>query len=199
MMSKSTALLVSRAPSVVRAVRGACNGIPHLRFEPCDSLEPACRLVGRSDVALVLAHLPAAGGDEGVTRLLRAVAAARRPCPTLVLADRRHEPQASALLRSGAADFLEVPAELPKLAHLADALTRRLAAPSPSPPPEEEDPDAGLAGLMAQVRRVAPQDTTLRWRRPQRRRRSVTGSRYACTGSSASQRCTSSASAFAVR
>ena len=153
-MSKSTALLVSRAPSVVRAVRGACNDIPHLRFEPCDSLEPACRLVGRSDVALVLAHLPAVGGDEGVTHLLRAVAAARR-----------HEPQASALLRSGAADFLEVPAEVPKLAHLADALTRRLAAPAPPPPREEVDPNAGLAGLMAQVRRVAPQDTTLRWRR----------------------------------
>ena len=164
-MSKSTALLVSRAPSVVRAVRGACNDIPHLRFEPCDSLEPACRLVGRSDVALVLAHLPAAGGDEGVTHLLRAVTAARRPCSTLVLADRSHEPQASALLRSGAADFLEVPAEVPKLAHLADALTRRLAAPAPPPPREEVDPNAGLAGLMAQVRRVAPQDTTLRWRR----------------------------------
>jgi two-component system response regulator HydG len=160
-MPKSTGLLISRDPSVVDAVQGACNSIPHLQFEPCASLEPACRLVRRSDVALALAHLPAVGGDEGVTRLLRAVAAARRPCPTLVLADRHHEPQASALLRAGAADFLEVPAELPRLAHLTDALTRRLAAPSPLPLPEEEDRDAGLAGLMAQVRRVAPQDITL--------------------------------------
>ena len=38
--------------------------------------------------------------------------------------------------------------------------TRRLVAPS-LPPPEEEDPDPALAELMAQVHRVAPQDTTL--------------------------------------
>jgi two-component system response regulator PilR (NtrC family) len=159
-MPKSTALLISRTASVVAAVQGAVNGIPHLEVEPCASLEPACRHVRRPDVALVLAHLPATGGDEGVTRLLWAVAAARRPCPTLVLADRHHEPQASALLRAGAADFLEVPAELPKLAHLADALTRRLTAPA-LPLPEEEGTDVGMEALMAQVRRVAGQETTL--------------------------------------
>ena len=159
-MPKSTALLISRTPSVVEAVHGAVHGIPHLEVEPCARLGPACRQVRRPDVALVLAHLPAAGGDEGVTRLLWAVAAARRPCPTLVLVDRRHEPQASALLRAGAADFLEVPAELPKLARLADALTRRLTAPA-LPLPEEEGTDVGLEALMAQVRRVAGQETTL--------------------------------------
>jgi DNA-binding NtrC family response regulator len=141
-------------------VQGAVNGIPHLAVEPCASLGPACRHVRRPDVALVLAHLPAAGGGAGVTRLLWAVAAARRPCPTLVLADRHHEPQASTLLRAGAADVLEVPAELPKLARLADALTRRLAAPAP-PLPEAADAEDGLADLMAQVRRVAGQETTL--------------------------------------
>jgi two-component system response regulator HydG len=158
-MPKSTALLISRAASVVEAVHGAVHSIPHLEVEPCASLGPACRQVRRQDVALVLAHLPAVGGDEGVTRLLWAVAAARRACPTLVLADRRHEAQASALLRAGAADFLEVLAELPKLAHLADALTRRLAAPAPLP--EADDAEDGLADLMSQVRRVAGQDTTL--------------------------------------
>jgi two-component system response regulator HydG len=157
-MPKSAALLISRAASVVEAVHGAVHGIPDLEVEPCAGLGPACRQVRRPDVALVLAHLPAVGGDEGVTRLLWAVAAARRPCPTLVLADRRHEPQASALLRAGAADFLEVPAELPKLTHLADALTRRLAA---APLPEAEGSEDGLADLMSQVRRVAAQDTTL--------------------------------------
>jgi two-component system, NtrC family, response regulator HydG len=158
-MPRSTVLLISRTPSVVEAVRGAVHGIHHLQFEPCAGLGHACRHVRRADVALVLAHLPAVGGDEGVTRLLWSVAATRRPCPTLVLADRHHEPQASALLRAGAADFLEVPADLPKLAHLADALTRRLAAPAPLP--EAEDTEDGLADLMGQVRRVAAQDTTL--------------------------------------
>jgi hypothetical protein len=134
MMSKSTALLISRDPFVVEAVRGACNSIPHLQLEPCDSPEPACRLVGRPDVALVLAHLPAAGGDEGVTRLLRAVVTVRRPCSTLVLANRRHDPQASALLRAGAADFLEVPAELP------GSPTSPTPSRAASPPPPRRRP-----------------------------------------------------------
>ena len=51
------------------------------------------------------------------------------------------------------------PAELPKLAQLADALTRRLAAPAPLP--EAEDAEDGLGDLMGQVRRVAAQETTL--------------------------------------
>jgi DNA-binding NtrC family response regulator len=119
-------------------------------------------LIGASDVALVLAHLPAAGGDEGVICLLRAIAAAGRLCLTLVLTDGRREPQAGALLRAGAADYLEVPAELPRLAHVMDALTRRLVAPSSLPLPADEDPEDALpAGLMEQVRRVAPQETTL--------------------------------------
>jgi two-component system response regulator HydG len=129
-------------------------------LEHCADLEPACGRVRESDVALVLAHLPTAGA-EGVTRLLWAVAAARRSCPTLVLTDRYNEPQAVALLRAGAADFLEVPDELLKLAQVAADLTRRHAAPSSVPPLEEEDGDAGLAGLMAQVRRAAPLEATL--------------------------------------
>jgi DNA-binding NtrC family response regulator len=159
-VSKSTALLVSRTASVVEAVQGVCNGIPHLQMEHCDGLEAACGRVWESDVALVLAHLPTAGA-EGITRLLWAVVAARRPCPTLVLTDRYTEPQATALLRAGAADFLEIPAELSKLIQVIAALTRRHAAPTPLPPREEEDPDVGLAGLMAQVRQVAPLETTL--------------------------------------
>jgi transcriptional regulator with PAS, ATPase and Fis domain len=39
--------------------------------------------------------------------------------------------------------------------------TYRVPSPSMSLPAEDEDLDAGLAGLTAQVRRVAPQDTTL--------------------------------------
>jgi DNA-binding NtrC family response regulator len=145
---------------VVKAVHVVCNGISHLRLEYCAGIETACARVRESDVGLVLAYLPT-DGAEGVTRLLWAVAAARRTCPTLVLTDRYSEPQAGALLRAGAADFLEVPAELPRLAQVAAALTRRYDAPSPLPSYEEEDPDVGLAGLMAQVRRAAPLETTL--------------------------------------
>jgi DNA-binding NtrC family response regulator len=160
-LSKSTALLISRTPSIVEAVQGICNGIPHLQLETCESLERASSRVRQSDVTLVLAHLPDAGCGEGVTRLLRAVAEARRCCPTLVLADHHDDSQASPLLRAGAADYLVVPADLARLAQVADALMRRLAASSPLPLPEQTEVEEGLAGLMAQVRRVAPQETTL--------------------------------------
>jgi DNA-binding NtrC family response regulator len=94
------------------------------------------------------------------------VAHARRPCATLVLSDTYHESQAGALLRAGAADFLELPGELPKLTHLIDILTQRFRAPRSGPAPAGEDPLAdvvpeGLEGMLGQVRRVAPQDTTL--------------------------------------
>jgi two-component system, NtrC family, response regulator HydG len=159
-MPVSTALLVSRDPSVIEAVREAMGSIAHLRLKVSPDREAASGLVPGQNVVLVLAHLPAGGDEAEVTRLLRAVAEARRPCVTLVLADRRSEPQACVLFRAGAADLLELPAELPKLAHLADALTRRLAAPR-GPALGEEDPDPAMDALLAQVRRVAAQDTTL--------------------------------------
>ena len=160
-MLASTALLVSRVSSVVEAVRESVGSIAHLGLEVRSDRKAVSGLVARENVVLVLAHLPACDDEAEVVHLLRAVAEARRPCVTLVLADRRSEPQVCALFRAGAADLLELPAELPRLAHLADALTRRLATPSPLPLPEEEDPDAGLEGLISQVRRVAGQDTTL--------------------------------------
>jgi DNA-binding NtrC family response regulator len=165
-MPESTALLVSCAPAVIEAVRGVSELVPRLRVEVCPRAEPACARARRDDVALVLAHL-SPGGDAGVTRLLWAVAAARRPCATLVLSDSYDERQAHALLRAGAADYLVVPAELPKLTHLLDSLTRRLrppaggATPAGGPNPLAGLVPQGLEGLMEQVVRVAPQDTTL--------------------------------------
>jgi DNA-binding NtrC family response regulator len=165
-MPEPTALLVSRAPSVIEAVREVSESVPRLRVEVCPGAEPACARARRDDVALVLAHLGPVG-DPWVTRLLWAVAAARRPCATLVLSDSYDEHQAHALLRAGAADYLAVPAELAKLTHLLDSLTRRLRPPAGGPAPAGgPDPLAGLVpqgldGLMEQVARVAPQDTTL--------------------------------------
>ncbi len=159
-MPVSTALLVSRDPSVVEAVRQALAPTAHLRLKVSPDVETASALVPREKVILVLAHLPACGDGAGVALLLRTVAAARRPCATLVLAERRHEAQASALFRAGAADLLEVPDELPHLAHLADALTRRLVSPQ-GPEPGEEEPDPVFDALLQQVRRVAGQETTL--------------------------------------
>jgi two-component system response regulator HydG len=160
-MRVATVLLVSRAPSVLEAVRGALGSLAHLRVEVSPDPVAAAALVSGEDVVLALAHLPAGGDQAGVVRLLRAVARAGRPCATLVLTGAHQEGQARVLLRAGAADYLELPAELPKLAHLADALTRRLASPPSPAPPGEGGLDAGLESLLEQVRRVAPQDTTL--------------------------------------
>src|SRR5437016_1545496 len=115
-MPDSTALLVSRSASVISAVKGASAVVPHLRVEVCPGSEHACERVCREDVVLVLAHLPA-GGDAGVTRLLWTVADASRPCATLVLSDSYRDHQVGALLRAGAADYLELPADLPRLSH----------------------------------------------------------------------------------
>jgi DNA-binding NtrC family response regulator len=112
--------------------------------------------VSQQDVGLVLAHV-GNNGTDGVVRLLRGVAAARRPCPTVVLDDTYDADRAAALLRAGAADYLALPDELPRLVRLAELLTRRLRLPTPPPVPAPDGPPV----LMDMVRRVAPQDITL--------------------------------------
>jgi DNA-binding NtrC family response regulator len=162
-MLEPTALLVSRAPSVLEAVWGVRESLPRLRVEVCPGAEQACARARHDHVALVLAHLRP-GGEAAVGRLLWAVAAAGRPCPTLVLSDCYCPHQATALLRAGAADYLELPAELPRLAHLLDYLTHRLRAPALSAGPDGLPGGLvadGLQPLLGQVGRVAPQDTTL--------------------------------------
>src|SRR5437763_703356 len=161
-MCYPTALLVAHEPAFIEAVKGTFAQADPLNLDVRPIPEQACPLVGQGNVVLVLPHLPAGGDEAGVTRLLWAVARTRRPCATVVLADAYHEQRAAGLLRAGAADFLALPDDLPKLAHLADALTRRLAPPAPAAPPAGRGPgDDDLGGLMGQVRRVAPQQTTV--------------------------------------
>jgi DNA-binding NtrC family response regulator len=166
--------LISRSPAVVEAVRGVFDTVDHLRLEVSDLEDAARKEATREDVVLVLAHLDTVGGEAGLTHLLWEIAATRRPCPTLVLADQYHENQAATLLRAGAADYLEVPADRAKLAHLADAHTLRARFPARAGVLRCSDAsrslDRGLATefvtvgmeeLMGQIRRVAAQDTTV--------------------------------------
>jgi DNA-binding NtrC family response regulator len=80
----------------------------------------------------------------------------------VVLADAHpgQEHQASHWLGAGATDYLEVPAELPKLRFLLETLVRRVRW-SPPPPIRADLELAGLEDLVRQVCRVASQDTTL--------------------------------------
>jgi DNA-binding NtrC family response regulator len=172
-MPSAISLLISRDPDLIESVRGVHDAIDSLQFAACSSVERACALIQGGPVVLVLVHLPAESDESEATRLLWAVAGARRPCATLLLADKYDEHQAHALLRAGAADYLELPLDLGKLSHLVDALTRRLRFPAPWTPAEPrprttavmeelaEGIPPEIAPLMDQVRRVAPQDTTV--------------------------------------
>jgi DNA-binding NtrC family response regulator len=170
-MRTPLALLVCRCPAIVQSVREALGNIEYLRLEVCADAQQVGREVKRKDIVLVLAHLGSLGGDAEATNLLWSVAATRRACPTLLLAEDYHEQHADALLRAGAADFLELPVDLEKLAQLAVALTLRVHFPPRGAAPVTEEPQleealqelvtADMGDVISQVRRVAPQDTTL--------------------------------------
>ncbi len=173
-MRNPMALLICGCPVIVQTVREIVNNIDYLQLEVCDTHEQACREVARKDVVLVLAHLGSLGGDAAVTSLVQAIAATRRACPTLLLAEQYREQHVAALLRAGAADYLELPRDLKKLAQLTMALTLRVDFPlrgarvprrdnqeGPAEPELERLVTADLGDLLAQVRRVAPQDGTL--------------------------------------
>jgi DNA-binding NtrC family response regulator len=162
-----TVLLVSQTPSVIESVKGAVELTPPLSLEVCARGERARSRACRPDVALVLVDV-GNGGDSEVTALLWEVASAQRSCATVVLSDYYQEHQASALLRAGAADCVELPSELPKFACLLDILTSRFRAPLVEQTRTNWISDAmegvvaeGLGGLMDLICRVAPQETTV--------------------------------------
>ncbi|HZY88551.1 MAG TPA: hypothetical protein VFE78_27255, partial [Gemmataceae bacterium] len=162
-MPEPTALLVTSDLALVHAVRGVVDSVPSLGLTVCPGLGQAVAAAGRADPALILVHRNGHGDGE-VVGLLRALAQAPRPCPTVVLGEgcARCLPE---LLRAGAADCLDLPFDPAQLAHLAHALTFRARFPAageaPSPDTDDDGCDAGLESLMGQVRRVAGQDTTL--------------------------------------
>jgi transcriptional regulator with PAS, ATPase and Fis domain len=94
-------------------------------------------------------------GYEDIPRLVRA--AATRRCPVLFLADRCFQDQALGLLAASGTGFLVWPHDRAALAPLAALFLGRRPTLAPAEGPADDDRD----GLMAQVRRVAPQDTTL--------------------------------------
>ena len=166
MMLQPTVLLVSRDHSVAQTVRGISDSISRLGLETCGEPDQVRTRLRRGGVALVLAHLPSGQTDETVMVLLRTVAAERRCCAVVVLSEHHEEARTSALLRAGAADCLSLPSDAGRLAPLMDALTirSRLAVPAAAKAVGVDLSDAlplGLAELAEQVRRVAPQETTL--------------------------------------
>jgi two-component system, NtrC family, response regulator HydG len=172
-MATSRVLLVSSDPSLVTMVQGVVDSIRNLRLNVCDRLGDAAGL-RQEGVVVVVVHLPGDGDADPVGRLLRAVAASGKPLATLVISDTHRADHALALLRQGAADYLSRPLDLNRLAYLLDVLTVRAryaaAAAAPAVPEVASLGEqalflycrsAELGKIMEQVRRVAPQVTTV--------------------------------------
>src|SRR6267378_3387214 len=175
-MPASTTLLISADPSLIKSVEGVVASVDHLRLEVVSEIDDASDPLSQEGLVLVLAHLTAGQDTDEVASLLQSITAMRLPVATLVLAEEYRAEEALALLRLGAADFLSRPLDLNRLGYLVDVLTvrARMAGPSaapvaaPAPPPAAADASAllsphspAMAQLMGQVRKVAPQDTTV--------------------------------------
>jgi len=178
-MDGPTLLLVSTDTSMIEAVHGAIESVGNLVLEVIPGFDEACDGATRdNNVVLVLVHQACEGDVAAFTRLLRAIAEAKRPVPMLVLSDRHRAEQALSLLRSGVADYLSRPLDLSRLTYLIDVLTlrSRLARPTlePETPPQPDpilclgdddpffyQPATSMGRMVEQVRRVASQDTTI--------------------------------------
>jgi two-component system response regulator HydG len=165
-MLTPSSLLVSSTPGVIESIEKICVSAGNFPLGISPDLSTAVERLSCQNVVLLLAHLPAVGDTADVQQLLQTVTRTRRPCATVVLADARCEEQAAAVLRAGAADYVHLPVEKSKLRYLVNAFTGQLESRTsvtgpalPSRPANAEDD--GLALLMQQVERVAPQDSTI--------------------------------------
>jgi two-component system response regulator HydG len=166
-------ILVSRDPALALTVRAIVAEIDNLSLQVADTLPTArAQLQATPQLALLIVHCT--DDADGVTELLRAATAAKRSMATLIVSEEYRPDGALAWLRMGAADCLGRPLDLPRLTFLIDLLTARarVAARMQQPAPEAimalgeqntflYDRAAGMEELMAQVMRVAPQETTL--------------------------------------
>jgi DNA-binding NtrC family response regulator len=175
-MPGMSALLMTRDGQLLNTVRRVIKTIPNLRTEVVQTISEASSHLHRPDIALYLPHLVEEKDTAEVSRLLRTVAAAKKPTPTVVLSDQKRPEPALTLLRDGAADYLDRPIDQGRLGYLADALTLRARYLAPRPAavnaglevlrlgecePFLFDPAAALGIIMNQVKRLAPQQTTL--------------------------------------
>jgi two-component system response regulator PilR (NtrC family) len=173
-MRDCTVLLVSTDPLFTRTAEEGAAAVSHLRLQVCREPAEALTRLRRDDVALALVHLAAAGGDAEVGRFVLAAAARPSPCAAVVFGEGYASARAVACLRAGAADYVSLPVSADRLSFLLDTLTLRARLGLPRGPaaadldgaPGGQDPlhletDPETAGLMGQLRRVGPQETTL--------------------------------------
>jgi two-component system response regulator HydG len=154
------------------------QAIARLNLETVPVIEEGCAHLRRTDIALLVVHLPTRGETDKLVNMLRSMSAARWPVSTLVIGEDYDADQALNLLRAGAADYLNRPLDLRRLSYLLDELTLRVRhTPRAARVDAARDnaivdnlglaesflyaPSSAMARLLEQVRCVAPLDVTL--------------------------------------
>jgi DNA-binding NtrC family response regulator len=166
----ATVLLSSNEESLIETIRHLGERQDDLVLLACRDLKEACAAMAREEIRAVMIHVTNESDDAQVTEFLQMVAATDRPCPTVVLADAYRDSQAIAFFCAGAADYLSISQDLSKLNFLLDLFALRFRPESKEavsvPVQPRQDPFFYIvapetAGLVEQVRRVAPQSTTI--------------------------------------
>jgi DNA-binding NarL/FixJ family response regulator len=128
-MNESTILLISKDSSLIEEVRGLADDVDDLVVANVGGLDETYAFADWDRVALVLIHHDRRSTTNGVLRLLRMIAAARRLVATVVLADGLDESEINDLLRLGVADLLPRPFDQDRLSYLIEVLTLRARQP----------------------------------------------------------------------
>jgi len=174
-VSATTVLLVSCDGSLVKTMGEVVASVNDCRLENIRRVKDALEHLPRGEVDLVLFHLVDAGEARAATRLLHAAAKRRSPVPLVVVSEIDDPDLVLKMLQRGAVSCVCRPLDLSRLAFLVDVLTVR-AREEQVRTAEAQDPDpqtyraahgeflsAGplMNGLMEQVERVAPLDTSI--------------------------------------
>ncbi len=169
-MAGSTALLLTRNSSLVREIHRLGADLPGLRVETCAQPNEVADCLACDDVVLVLLHLTTAT-EPAIAQLLSAAQETDGAAAIVVLADPDVVDQEAAILTAGAADFLPLPLQPSRLLGiLQGAAANTCDGQAQLEPPEQSTASADpffnvhapeMVELIDQVRRVAPQDTTL--------------------------------------
>jgi DNA-binding NtrC family response regulator len=176
-MFTSTILLITSDRSLMESVKGSVDPVESLELRVIATVDQVGEEMA-GDVSLIIAHLEDGGDASDVTRLVRRIAIESPGVATLVVDDSYQPAQALAMLRLGAADYLTRPLDLGRLGYLIEVLTLRarrigtrpVATKSACSEPVhllEDDrsflylPSTKMGRMMEQIKRVAPQDTTI--------------------------------------
>jgi DNA-binding NtrC family response regulator len=175
-MSSAVALLISGDPSLVTSVQQAVDAVPHLCMEVADAFDSCNLHLYRSDLGLIILHLGRRKTDaDELSRILDLGNFQRRGVAAIVVSDQPDSELELKLAQQGAADFLERPLNVRRLAYLADLRTVRIREGVSHGGTGQGDavislgesepflfaPATQMGRVMEKVFRVAPQDTTI--------------------------------------